>query len=41
MLGPELMQQTKEAVELIKKRLIAAQDSQRKYTDPHQKECRI
>ena len=37
MLGPELVQQTKEAVELIKKRLIAAQDRQRKYADPHQK----
>ena len=35
MLGPELVQQTKEAVELIKKRLIAAQDRQRRYADPH------
>ena len=37
MLGPELVQQTKEAVELIKRRLIAAQDRQRKYADPHRK----
>ena len=37
MLGPELVQQTKEAVELIKKRLIAAQDRQRRYADPHRK----
>ena len=35
MLGPELVQQTKEAVELIKKRLIAAQDRQCKYAEPH------
>ena len=37
MLGPELVQQTKEAIELIKKRLIAAQDRQRRYADPHRK----
>ena len=37
MLGPELVQQTKEAVELIKKRLITAQDRQRRYADPHRK----
>ena len=36
-LGPELVQQTKEAVELIKKRLVAAQDRQRRYADPHRK----
>ena len=36
-LGPELVQQTKEKVELIKKRLIPAQDRQRKYADPHRK----
>ena len=41
MLGPELVQQTKEAVELIKKRLIAAQDRQRKYADPSSKEYRV
>ena len=37
MLGPELVQQTKEVLELIKKRLIAAQDRQRRYADPHRK----
>ena len=33
-LGPELVQQTKESVELIRSRLKAAQDRQRKYADP-------
>ena len=37
MLGPELVQQTKEAVEIIKKWLIAAQDRQCRYVDPHRK----
>ena len=37
MLGPELVQQTKKAIEFIKKRLIATQDRQRKYADPHRK----
>ena len=32
--GLELIQQTKEAVDLIRNRLIAAQDRQRKYADP-------
>ena len=32
-LGPELVQQTKEKVELIRKRLVAAQDRQRNYAD--------
>ena len=36
-LGPELVQQTKEKVELIQQRLIAAQDKQRKYADPRRK----
>ena len=36
-LGPELVQQTKETVELIQKRLLAAQDRQRKYADPARK----
>ena len=36
-LGPELIQQTKETVELIQKRLITAQDRQRKYADPTRK----
>ena len=38
MLGPELIQQTKEAVELIQKRLIAAQNRQRKYADKSRKD---
>ncbi|KAL8154722.1 hypothetical protein AgCh_000179 [Apium graveolens] len=37
-LGPELMQQTKEVVEVIQKRLIAAQDRQRKYADQSRKD---
>ena len=40
-LGPELVQQTKEVVELIQKRLLAAQDRQRKYDDPASKEDRV
>ena len=36
MLGSELVQQTKEAIELIRKRLTTTQDRQRKYTDPYQ-----
>ena len=32
-LGPELIEQTKQSVETIKKRLVAAQDRQRKYAD--------
>ncbi|XP_074342453.1 uncharacterized protein LOC141680016 [Apium graveolens] len=31
--GPELIQQTTQTIEIIKKRLIAAQDRQRKYAD--------
>jgi hypothetical protein len=38
LLGPELIQQTKEAVELIQKRLIAAQNRQRKYADKSRKD---
>lgn len=37
-IGPELIQQTKEAVDVIRSRLIAAQDRQRKYADPHRKD---
>ena len=35
LLGPELVQQTAEAVKLIKTRLVAAQDRQKKYADLH------
>ena len=34
---PELVQQTKEKVELIQKSLVTAQDRQRRYVDPHRK----
>ena len=37
-IGPELIQQTKEAIDVIRNRLIAAQDRQRKYADPHRKD---
>ena len=37
-LGPELVQQTKEAVELIRDRLKTAQDRQRKYAYPARKD---
>ncbi|XP_063947582.1 uncharacterized protein LOC135152053 [Daucus carota subsp. sativus] len=37
-IGPELIQQTKEAVDVIRSRLIAAQDRQQKYADPHRKD---
>ncbi|KAL8097339.1 hypothetical protein AgCh_030469 [Apium graveolens] len=37
-LGPELVQQTKEVVEVIQKRLIAAQDRQRKYANQSRKD---
>ena len=33
----ELVQQTKEVVEIIQKKLIAAQDRQRKYADQSRK----
>ncbi|KAL8120215.1 hypothetical protein AgCh_017382 [Apium graveolens] len=36
-LGPELVQQTRDAIVLIRKRLEAAQDRQRKYVDLHRK----
>ena len=36
-LGPELVQQTKEVVELIQRRLVAAQNRQRKYADQTRK----
>ena len=37
MLEPELVQQTAEMVRVIRARLEAAQDSQKKYTDDHKK----
>ena len=37
-LGPELVQQTKEKIKLIRQRLVAAQDRQRKYADQHRKD---
>ncbi|XP_063942643.1 uncharacterized protein LOC135150309 [Daucus carota subsp. sativus] len=37
-LGPELVQQTKEVVEIIQKRLIAAQSRQRNYADQFRKD---
>ena len=37
-LGPELIQQTKETIELIQKRLITAQNRQRKYADQSRKD---
>ncbi|KAL8088727.1 hypothetical protein AgCh_038492 [Apium graveolens] len=37
-LGPELVQQTKEVIEVIQKRLIAAQDRQRKYANQSRKD---
>ncbi|KAL8115192.1 hypothetical protein AgCh_021865 [Apium graveolens] len=36
-LGPELVQQTRDAIVLIRKRLEASQDRQRKYADLHMK----
>ena len=38
-LGPELVQQTKEIVELIRQRLVAAQDRQKKYADQARKDA--
>ena len=37
-LGPELVQQTKEAIEVIRKRLMVAQDRQRKYADKQRRD---
>ena len=37
-LGPELVQQTKEKIELIRQRLVAAQYRQSKYADQHRKD---
>ena len=37
-LGPELVRHTKEAIEIIRKRLLAAQDRQRKYADQSRKD---
>ena len=36
--SPELIQQTKEKVELIRKRLVAAQDRQKKYADQNRRD---
>jgi len=33
LLGPDLVQQTTEKIQIIKKRLVAAQDRQKKYAD--------
>ena len=38
LLGPELVQQTKEVIETIQGRLIAAQNRQRKYADQARKD---
>nr|XP_017224824.1 PREDICTED: uncharacterized protein LOC108201049 [Daucus carota subsp. sativus] len=38
LLGPELVQQTKEVIETIQRRLIAAQNRQRKYADQARKD---
>ncbi|KAL8147820.1 hypothetical protein AgCh_005220 [Apium graveolens] len=40
-LGSELVQQLYETVKLIRKRLLAAQDRQRKYADPARKDVRF
>ena len=37
-LGPELVQQTKEKIELIQKRILAAQDRQKRYADQSRKD---
>ena len=37
-LGPELVQQTKEKIELIRQRIVAAQNRQSKYADQHRKD---
>ncbi|XP_074356079.1 uncharacterized protein LOC141695758 [Apium graveolens] len=39
--GPELIQQMKDTITVIKKRLIAAQDRQRKYADPFRKDVKF
>lgn len=38
LLGPELLQQTKQSTEIIRKRLVAAQDRQRKYANQKRKD---
>ena len=40
-LGSELVQQLHDTVKLIQKRLLAAQDRQRKYADPTRKDVRF
>ena len=37
-MGPELVQQTKEKIELIRQRIVAAQNRQSKYVDQHRKD---
>ena len=37
-LGTELVQQTKEKIDLIRQRLIAAQNRQSKYADQHRRD---
>ena len=37
-LGPELVQQTQEKLDLIRQRLVAAQDRQRKYVDQNRRD---
>ncbi|XP_074351731.1 uncharacterized protein LOC141690871 [Apium graveolens] len=39
--GPELIQQMKDTVTVMKKRLVAARDRQRKYTDPARKDMKL
>ncbi|KAL8090813.1 hypothetical protein AgCh_040034 [Apium graveolens] len=41
LIGPELVQQTKEKVEVICKRLIVAQDRQKKYADQNRKDMQF
>ena len=40
-LGPELVQRTKEKVDLIRQRLVAAQDRQRKYADQTRRDTKF
>ncbi|KAL8094578.1 hypothetical protein AgCh_036201 [Apium graveolens] len=41
LIGPELIRQTKEKVKVIRKRLIAAQDRQKKYADQDRKDLQF
>ena len=40
-LGPELVQQTQEKVDLIRQRLVVAQDRQRKYADQDRRDTKF